>query len=441
MNKASNVPGPRPDVLIPEVDASDEAADLVLREEDGRTVGVFGNLLLRSHFQPIFSLAHQRIVGFEALLRAADGDGRAYGPLEVFGGVTDQADTMLLDRLCRATHMRNFGRYETDQSWLFLNINPQVIVGGTSDSYLQRELERLRFPPHRVVIEILEAALRSDAPLAEAVACYRDLGCLIAIDDFGAGHSNFDRICRLRPDIVKLDRSIVMQAALDKEIGAIMPGMVALLHESGSLVVMEGIETEREAMVAMDADADFVQGYFFARPAPHALLAEQPVFADLFDQFQNITALDRASYRAEIAPYINGIGYTSVLLQSNRPLEVACRGFLDLPLAERCFLLDGNGRQIDNNFNAPHAQVASDPRFTPLKNARGANWSRRHYFRRAIARPEKVQVTRPYLSAANATPCVTVSIAFKVNGELRVLCGDILWNHRYGTLDHLPELR
>jgi EAL domain-containing protein (putative c-di-GMP-specific phosphodiesterase class I) len=413
----------------------------MLREEKGRTIGVFRDLLLGSHFQPIFSLAHRRIVGFEALLRATDNAGRPRGPLEVFGCVTDRDDTVLLDRLCRTTHMRNFSRYETGESWLFLNINPQVIVSGVSDGFLQRELARLQFPPHRIVIEILEAALQNDAPLAEAVAYYRDLGCLIAIDDFGAGHSNFDRICRLRPDIVKLDRSIVMQAALDKRIGAIMPGMVSLLHESGSLVVMEGIETEREAMVAMDADADLVQGYFFARPAPDALLSERPVFADLFDQFQNITASERGSYRSEIAPYINGIGYTSVLLQSNRPLEVACRGFLELPRAERCFLLDGNGSQIDNNFNAPHAQVASDPRFAPLKNARGANWSRRHYFRRAIARPERVQVTRPYLSAANAMPCVTVSIAFKVNGELRILCGDILWNQRFSTMDQIPEFR
>jgi hypothetical protein len=72
--------------------------------------------------------------------------------------------------------------------------------------------------------------------------------------------------------------------------------------------------------------------------------------------------------------------------------------------------------------------VESDLRFAPLRDAAGANWSRRHYFRRAISRPDKVQVTRPYLSAATATQCITVSIAFKIRGERRVLCGDLRWD-------------
>jgi EAL domain-containing protein (putative c-di-GMP-specific phosphodiesterase class I) len=96
MSNAPNLPGLHPDALNPETDAIDASMELRLREEDGHTVGAFGKLSLRSNFQPIFSLAHQRVVGFEALLRAADSDGRAYGPLEVFDGLTNPADTVLL---------------------------------------------------------------------------------------------------------------------------------------------------------------------------------------------------------------------------------------------------------------------------------------------------------------------------------------------------------
>jgi EAL domain-containing protein (putative c-di-GMP-specific phosphodiesterase class I) len=420
------------DDIPTKVSAADLAAmDSALYREAGRTYAVFNGLRLDSHFQPIFSLAHQRVIGFEALIRATDSDGRPHSPQELFGGAHHYTDTVLLDRLCRATHLGNFAEQNSSDTWLFLNINPRVIAEGRrSGSFLQQRLEQTGFPPQRVVIEILEAALYDEAPLIEAVKHYRDLGCLIAIDDFGAGHSNFDRICRLRPDIVKLDRSIVMQAAVDPGIRAIVPGMVSLLHESGSLVVMEGIETEYEAMVAMDADADFVQGYYFARPAAHATIGEPPAFMQLFGQFRDMTQQERTSYRTEIAPYLNGLGYASVLLQSSHPLEVACKGFLDLPRAERCFLLDGDGRQIGSNINAAHARLESDLRFAPLRDAAGANWSRRHYFRRAISRPDKVQVTRPYLSAATATSCITVSIAFKVRGERRVLCGDIRWEER-----------
>lgn len=407
--------------------------DSALYQEAERTYAVFNGLRLDSHFQPIFSLAHQRVIGFEALMRATGPDGRPHSPHEVFGNTRHYTDTVLLDRLCRATHLYNFARQDPADTWLFLNINPRVIAEGKrSGSFLQAKLEQMQFPPQRVVIEIVEASLADETPLIESVKHYRELGCLIAIDDFGAGHSNFDRICRLRPDIVKLDRSIVMQAAVDPGIRAIVPGMVSLLHESGSLVVMEGIETEYEAMVAMDADADFVQGYYFARPAPLAAISEPPAFTQLFGQFRDMTLSERTSYRTEIAPYLNGLGYASVLLQSSHPLDVACKSFLELPRAERCFLLDSDGCQIGSNINSPHAQVETDLRFAPLRDAAGANWSRRHYFRRAISRPEKVQVTRPYLSAATATPCITVSIAFKIRGERRVLCGDIRWDEHHG---------
>jgi len=405
-----------------------------LYHEAGCTYALFNGLRLDSHFQPIFSLAHQRVIGFEALMRATGPDGRPHGPHEVFGSARSDTDTVLLDHLCRVTHLYNFARQDAADTWLFININPCVIAEGKrSGSFLQARLEQLRFPPERVVIEIVEAALADETPLAESIRSYRALGCLIAIDNFGAGHSNFDRIRRLRPDLVKLDRSIVMQAAVDPGIRAIVSGMVSLLHETGSLVVMEGIETEYEAMVAMDADADFVQGYYFARPAPVVTVAAAPTFAALFGQFREMTYRGRTGYRSEIAPYLNGLGYASVLLQSSHPLEVACKGFLELPHAERCFLLDGEGRQIGANISAPHAHVETDRRFAPLRDAAGANWSRRHYFRRAIVRPDKVQVTRPYLSAATATSCITVSIAFKIRSERRVLCGDVRWDEQRGS--------
>lgn len=393
------------------------------------SVGQFGEFQLASHFQPVFSLAHGRAVGFEALLRATDPNGKAVAPLEIFHKTDGSSQTVLLDRLCRAIHVRNFVSQQNGSScWLFLNVNPQVVIEGTRfGAFFQDLLDRSKLSAHQVVIEILEAAVTEEEQLSEAVSYYRDLGCLIAIDDFGAGHSNFDRIWRLRPDIVKFDRSIVTQAANDHAIRAVVAGMVSLVHEAGSLVAMEGIESELEAMIAMDANVDFVQGYYFARPVQSLAdkAAALPLLNHLFDQFKRVLAVDHACYRNEIAPYINGLGYSSALLGAGQPLEVSCAGFLELPRAERCFLLDINGQQIGGSVVSPHLQVNFNPRYAPLNDASGANWSHRHYFRRALSRPEKVHVTRPYLSGSTATQCVTVSIAIKIAGNLHVLCGDV----------------
>ncbi|HUO44964.1 MAG TPA: EAL domain-containing protein [Burkholderiales bacterium] len=422
-----------------------ESIDAMLVAETSQTRARFGDLRLYSHFQPIFSLAHQRAIGFEALVRATNGNGRQCTPPEIFATAREESQTVLLDRLCRAVHLNNFMRHKIESSWLFLNINPKVIIEGRQfGSFFREQLERVKIAPQQIVVEILESALPDQGLLEEAVNYYRDLGCLIAIDDFGAGESNFDRIWRLRPDIVKLDKSILTQARLNRNIRSIMPGMVSLLHETGSLVVMEGVESELEAMIAMDSDADFVQGFYFGVPHPTPVKTGEhpPEFGKLFDQFKNLNNTDRTSYHADIAPYINGLGYSSVLLASGQPLEVACNSFLELPRAQFCFLLDADGRQIGNNVYAPHVNLGSaDPRYAPLSDARGANWSRRHYFRRAISKPEKVHVTRPYLSVTRATPCLTTSIAFKLNGELRVLCGDLGWDSRHSAIDRTIEIR
>jgi hypothetical protein len=198
------------------------------------------------------------------------------------------------------------------------------------------------------------------------------------------------------------------------------------LHESGSLVVMEGIETEREAMIAMDADADFVQGRYFSPPTPWTRVSGRPPFGSLYEAFRNTISRGKMGCCDDIEPYLDGLVAACARVEAGQPLAPACADFLELPLAERCFLLDGDGAQIGTNIDAPGTHRMQDPRFGPLHDAHGANWSRRHYFRRAIAWPGRVQITRPYLSVASATPCVTVSIAFRTNGgELRVLCGDV----------------
>ena len=96
---------------------------------------------------------------------------------------------------------------------------------------------------------------------------YRELGCAIAMDDFGLGRSNFERIVALRPDIVKIDRSIQTAAVGDAKSRRMLPSIIELLHESGAQVSVEGVESAREALVAMESGADQVQGHYFAAPA------------------------------------------------------------------------------------------------------------------------------------------------------------------------------
>lgn len=410
-----------------------DALQARIRVEDGRSAAEYAGLRLSSHFQPIFSVAHSRVVGYEALMRASDPHGNPVGPLEVFSKSQDFFSTLLLDRLSRTVHVQNFQSQDTGDGWLFLNVNAEVFLDSMNhgDDFADL-LQSTGFPAHRVVTEVLEQGVLDEVKLAEAVHFFRSKGFLIALDDFGAGHSNFDRIWSLQPDIVKLDRSMIARAGANLRIRRMMPVMVSLLHEAGSLVLMEGVETATEALIAMDADADFVQGYHFARPAaalPSAS-ASHALFDRLWQDFKEVTLPEVSGQRQEIGPYRNAIGYAASLLESGIPLAQAAGGFLQLPGAERCFLLDSEGRQIGQNIINDRHPPAVDKRYAPLLNADGANWSRRYYFRRALDHPGKVQVTRPYLSISGANQCITVSIGIHLNGDMLVLCGDVNWRDR-----------
>lgn len=71
------------------------------------------------------------------------------------------------------------------------------------------------------------------------------------------------------------------------------------------------------------------------------------------------------------------------------------------------------------------ARDRADARFAPISDPTGVDWSRRHYFRRALAEPGAVQMARPYLSITGVRQCITLSCAVEVDGRKAVLCGDV----------------
>lgn len=400
----------------------------------GATVAREAGLELRSHFQPIFSVSHGRVVGHEALLRARDATGHPVAPPAFFSG-NDFPSLLWRDRLVRTMHTANWTRMAAGSQWLFLNMHPQVFLRAPhllGDAFQQRLFEHFGLRGEQVVIEVLEDAVRDDADFDAAVELTRSRGCLIALDDFGAGHSNFDRVWRLKPEIVKLDRSLIARAAADTSVRRVVVQMVSLLHECGALVLMEGVETEAEAHVALEADADLIQGWHFARPGPALVTMDhaQPVIDHLWAGFDGRWREEQRIQRDAIAPFQNAIGYAAALLAAGHPFEAAARPFLDLPGAEVCYLLGPQGHQIGENqwIEGPVGRGVGV--YAPFRDTRGARWARRPYFRQAVASPGKVQVTRPYRTLHGTHLCITVSTAFHMpgsdGGELRVVCGDLV---------------
>lgn len=389
----------------------------------------FQGLTLRTALQPIFSISHKRVVGYEALIRAFDTDNASVLPLHLFQLPTTEPENVLLDRLCRYLHIQNYSSLSDQVNWLFLNVSPKVVARGRqSDSFFGQLLERTGLQPHRVVIEIVEQPTDDSEQLRETVAYYQNLGCLTAIDDFGAGHSNFERIWNLSPDIVKLDRTLLTRAIADKKARQILNGIASLLHQSGCLVLLEGVETHDQAMIAIDAGVDFVQGFYFSHPSLDLTRLGQnsPDLEGLLTDYKsrNRVQLDPTQ---QITDFFSGYFQGAVnKLRSGQKLDTACSDLLSHHAVSRCYLINTLGVQIDHTLISQAIARNLDPRFIPLENTSSADWYRQHYLKQALAQPEHIQVTRPYLSITGAYMCVTLSLAYSHQGEMKVLCCDIL---------------
>jgi len=398
-------------------------------QDDELTNARYEAFRLHSAFQPIYSLSHERVIGYEALIRGTR-EGQGVSPWEIFSSVDGFEQTVHLDRLCRAVHIRNFQRHIRDNAWLFLNINPKVVVGGRHfGSFFGELLHSTGIPPQRIVVEILENAIQDEELLAETVSYYRNMGCLIALDDFGSGHSNFDRILRIQPDIVKMDTQMIRQAGSNLVARRIMPNLVAMLHEAGCLVLMEGVETEDEALIALDSNVDFVQGFYFARPAePKKLPSHRETFRRINEgykqQFDTVTRRRREGLKK----YKHQFAQAAAFYASGIDLSMASRRLLEMESVQRCYVLDAEGKQLGESLYPVTRQVPLNTHFLPLADTRGANWNRKPYFRNAIVHPGKVKVTRPYLSISGVELCVTLSICIEVEEELQVLCCDISYH-------------
>lgn len=413
-----------------EVEDTLRALYAAIEEQDGRWWGRHGELRLSSSFQPVFSFPHGRPVGYEALIRVADASGQPLSPVSLFERVDGFEQQVWLDRLCRLVHVHNFCNQVSGDAWLFLNIHPAVFLHSVQQGRLLTRavdlLNQLGIPMHRLVLEVTEDVMAQDHSFEEAVAWAREVGCLLALDDFGAGHSNFDRVWRLRPEIVKLDRSLLRRAMASPRVARMLGQVVSLLHECGSLALLEGVESEEEAQLALDADVDLVQGYHFARPQPQLQGLAQPseAVAAVWQHHDDRVAQLRAAEQARVLPYREALQLTAAGLRAGQALAEAAGAFLQQAGSQLVYLLDARGCLIAEAL-PPAGRGARNERFAPLDHDDEARWSRRPYFRRALEHPGEIQVTRPYLSLHGAMLCQTVSVALMLEGGLTVLCGDL----------------
>lgn len=217
-------------------------------------------------FQPQIDIWEQRTVSFEALARWNSAKLGAVRP-DIFiraaerSGLITDITLHLLDKA-----LREVAGWAEDTCVSF-NLSARDLRSSLSIDNIIRVVTTSGIAPRRIEFEITETAMLSDFEQAcTALSRLKELGCRIAVDDFGAGYSSFSYIHRLPIDKIKIDRSFVVQLVSHPSALKIVKTIIDLARNLNLDCVIEGVETETELDRLRQARVRYVQGYLYARP-------------------------------------------------------------------------------------------------------------------------------------------------------------------------------
>jgi diguanylate cyclase (GGDEF)-like protein len=237
------------------------------------------------HYQPLYDLTRNRIVGAEALLRWQHPELGLLSPGE-FLSIAEDTGLILpigdwvLNRACaQNAEWIRLGHRGLRMS---VNVSPQQFLAGDFADTVRAALAASGLAPGALELEITESSLLRDVNVTvDTLGRLKDLGVRIAIDDFGTGYSALAYLKQLPIDVLKIDQSFVRSLTTDPADATITEMIVKLAAGLNLTTIAEGVETFEQLLLLGSFGCKRMQGYLFGRPVPAETFArwlEHPPF-------------------------------------------------------------------------------------------------------------------------------------------------------------------
>lgn len=243
----------------------------LVREVDGTWSTAYHMFNLKSALQPIFRRTTNGaldIDSFEGLVRPHR-NGEPVTPGEFFSLVAP-GDIENIDSILRTVHILNTGRLNRARARIFVNFHPGLFQ---TPAKMRQEVERMRLAAHeagltadRIVCEISEKKASDTQMVADFAYHMHDIGFRVALDDYGAGDSDIERVKLIKPDYVKFEAGWVRDFMQNSAGAALLRVIVRQFREDGIEPVFEGLEASWQVDLCEDLGVVLMQGYILARP-------------------------------------------------------------------------------------------------------------------------------------------------------------------------------
>ena len=223
------------------------------------------------HYQPLLNLETAEIVGVEALVRWQDGT-RGLVPPDEFIPLAEQIGLIgslsdwVIGEACRQASV-----WQDQGMDIYVSINvPPSYCDPTGMAHLAAAASAAGIGLERIMIEVTESALAPGrrARLEETLTDMHRQGLKLAIDDFGTGYSSLGRLNQSWVNMLKIDRSFVMELSQSEHARKIVASVVQLAHTLGLEPLAEGVETEEQRRFLVEHGCRYGQGFLFSRPLP-----------------------------------------------------------------------------------------------------------------------------------------------------------------------------
>jgi diguanylate cyclase (GGDEF)-like protein/PAS domain S-box-containing protein len=225
------------------------------------------------HYQPVWSIRNQQVVGFEALVRWRHPERGLVLPGDFIGLAEDTGLIVPIGAQVLESALQQLARWQEEFDYAALtmavNLSARQLGSPNLVETLRGALHRASVDPGKVWLEITESALMTDVKASElTLRALRALGVRLSVDDFGTGYSSLTYLKRFPVEGLKIDRSFVDGLGTDEEDGTIVEAVVRLGLALGLKVVAEGVENVVQLDYLATTGCDYGQGHLVSPPVP-----------------------------------------------------------------------------------------------------------------------------------------------------------------------------